>query len=148
MEKIGVLRHRSIESLTSQQAEKTADAAIELWEQVATQIIAIVGIGGFDSLYARSLYLAHSGFPWLTVDAASPQTGHRFATLQASLQGATPELASVANRQLLTIFTDTLASLIGEPLTARLLDSAWGNHALYKAGKDEKNEEQSHHTAS
>lgn len=145
---MGLLRHRSIESLTSQHAENTVDAAIDLWAQLATQIIAIVGVGGFDSLYARSLYLAQARFPWLTAGAALPQAEHRFATLQASLQGATPELASSANRQLLTLFTDTLASLIGEPLTARLLDSAWGHHALYTAGKELKNDEQSHHTTS
>lgn len=148
MKQMGLLRHRSIERLTSQHAEKMADAAVELWRQLAIQIIAIVGVGGFDSLYARSLYLAKDQYPWLTAGAAPPQVEHRFASLEASLKGATPELASSANRQLLTLFTDTLASLIGEPLTERLLDSAWGNHALYKAGKDVKNEEQSHHTAS
>jgi hypothetical protein len=140
MEKIGVLRHRSIESLTSQQAEKTADAAIELWEQVATQIIAVVGVGGFDSLYARSVFLAQANFPWLTAGAESPQPERRFAQLKARLESATPALASAANCQLLLIFTDTLVSLIGEPLTARLLDSAWGHHALYTAGKDKSDE--------
>ncbi|NDP40434.1 MAG: hypothetical protein GZ093_17105, partial [Rhodoferax sp.] len=50
METSDVLRHQKIKSLTAQPTEKVADAAIGLWEQVATQIISIVGEGGFDSL--------------------------------------------------------------------------------------------------
>ena len=111
-------------------------AAIGLWNQMADQIIAIVGEAGFDSLFARSLFLTQSTFPWLSVGAASRPSDHRFADLQASLDGTTPELASEANRRLLIIFTDILASLIGEPLTERILNSAWGSDTHYKDNKD------------
>ena len=39
--------------------EEVADTAIDLWEQIATQIISIIGEGGFDSLYLRSVSLTH-----------------------------------------------------------------------------------------
>jgi hypothetical protein len=37
--------------------EKVVDIAIDLWEQLAREIISIVGESGFYSLYARSIYL-------------------------------------------------------------------------------------------
>ncbi len=131
-----MLRHQSIRSLTSKHAEMTAHAAIRLWEQMATQIIAIVGEDGFDSLFARGVSLAQARFPWLSAGSASRPADHRFANLKACFEGTTPELAGEANRLLLIIFTDILASLIGEPLTERILNSAWGSDTQYKANKD------------
>jgi hypothetical protein len=140
METSDVLRHQKIKSLTAQPTEKVADAAIGLWEQLATQIISIVGEGGFDSLYARSLFLSRSTFPWLVASSGAPQIDHRFEKLKTSLAGQTPVLASEANRLLLITFTDILASLVGEQLTARILDSAWDHDAQDTAGKEFKDE--------
>ncbi len=123
------MRHHIIESLMAQHPEKVADAAINLWEQMATQIISIVGEGGFNSLYARSVFLAQSTFPWLAASALSPQADHRFATLKKCFEEQAPAQASAANNLLLVTFTDILASLIGEQLTTRILRSAWGNDA-------------------
>ncbi len=135
-----LLRHQKINSLMAQHPEKVADAAINLWEQMATQIISIVGEGGFNSLYARSVFLAQSSFPWLATGELSPQQDHRFAQLKTSLAGQTPAQASAANSLLLITFTDILATLIGEQLTATILRSAWGNDASDRAGKEFKNE--------
>lgn len=140
METSDVLRHQKIKSLTAQQTEKFADAAIGLWDQLATQIISIVGEGGFDSLYARSLFLTRSTFPWVVASSGSPPTDHRFETLKTSLEAQTPALIREANSLLLITFTDILASLVGEPLTARILDSAWDNDAQDRACKEFKNE--------
>jgi hypothetical protein len=141
METFRTQRQQSIESLNSGRHDGFADVAIGLWERVAIQIIALVGEAGFDSLYARSVYLAQSTFPWLTEPSPSSPEGHRFANLRANFEGKPPELASDANRLLLIIFTDTLASLIGDHLTERVLASAWGNFDHhYSANKGEKNE--------
>jgi len=114
----------------------TVRAAIGLWDQMATQIIAIVGEAGFDSLFARSVFLTQSRFPWLGAGTVSHPGDQRFANLKANLESNTPALASEANHMLLIVFTDILASLIGEPLTERILNSAWGGDAQYKASKD------------
>jgi len=135
-----VLRHQKIKSLTAQHTEKVADVSIGLWEKVATQIISIVGEGGFDSLYARSIFLTRVTFPWLVDSSGSSQSPHRFANLQTSLEGQTPALIREANSLLLITFTDILASLIGEPLTARILDSAWDTDVQKAAGKELKHE--------
>ena len=120
--------------------EKVADAAINLWEQMATQITSIVGEDGFNSLYTRSVFLTRSTFPWLAAASLSPQTDHRFAELKISLEGQTPKQASAANSLLLITFTDILASLIGEQLTIRILRSSWGDSFSKIPSKEFQNE--------
>ena len=102
-----------------------ADGAIDYWSRMATQIILIVGDAGFDSLYARSVFLSQTRYPWLATSSGAAQTAPRFADLKTSLEAQTPALAREANSLLLITFTDILASLVGGPLTARILESAW-----------------------
>ncbi len=140
METTGQLRHQLIEQLMAQHAEKVAYAAIGLWESLATQIVSLVGEEGLNSLYARSAFVAQSKFPWLAAHPLSPQTDQRFAELKTSLEGQMDVQARAANSLLLITFTDILAALIGEQLTAGILRSAWGNNASYSASKEFKNE--------
>jgi hypothetical protein len=140
METRDPLRHQLIERLMAQRPEKVADAAINLWEQMAAQIISIVGEDGFNSLYARSVFLAQPTFPWLTASPLSPQADQRFAELKKGLEGQAPSQAHEANSLLLLTFTDILAALIGEPLTTRILCSAWGNDASTSTSKEFKHE--------
>ena len=140
METRDPLRHQLIERLMAQYPEKGADAAINLWEQMATQIISIVGEDGFNSLYARSVFLAQPTFPWLTNSALSQQNDQRFAELKKGLEGQTPSQARDANSLLLLTFTGILAALIGEPLTTRILCSAWGDDASTSTCKEFKHE--------
>ncbi len=133
-------RHQMIESLATPSPEKGADAAIRLWEQMSTQIISIIGNGGFHSRYARSLFIARAHFPWLAADELPAQTDPLFAQLQKCLESQTPVQASTANSLLLITFTDILASLIGEALTTSILRSAWEADASDQAGKGFKNE--------
>lgn len=125
METSELLRHQIINSLPLLRTEKLPDAAVLIWEQMATQIISIVGEGGFNSLYSRSLDLTQSAFFWLDFDPHSIQAGQRFAELKVCLEKQTPERAREANFLLLTTFTDILASLIGEQLTISILRLAW-----------------------
>ncbi|HEY8095012.1 MAG TPA: hypothetical protein VIE65_02825 [Methylobacter sp.] len=140
MENSSLLRHKIINSLMAQRTEKVADAAIIIWEQMATQIILIIGQGGFNSLYERSLFLTQSTFPWLSANSTASPTGQRFADLRKSFEGQSPVQVCEANSLLLITFTDILASLIGEQLTTSILRSSWGNSALVGLGKEFKNE--------
>src|SRR6187455_1340442 len=99
-----LLRHQIIKDLLAQPTEKIADAAIHAWERMATQIISIVGEDGFNSLYARSIFLSQSKFPWLAASLVAAQPDHRFAGLKTSLNGQEPVQASEANTLLLMIF--------------------------------------------
>lgn len=140
METSDLLRHRIVKSLMAGHTENVAYAAIDLWERLAIQIVSIVGDGGFNSLYERSVFLTQAAFPWLEAASQPPQTDHRFAQLKMSFEGKTPAQTSAANSLLLITFTDILSSLIGEQLTARILRSAWGDDASDKAGMEFKNE--------
>lgn len=136
METRDPLRHQLIERLMAQHPEKVADAAIDLWELMAAQIISIVGEDGFNSLYARSVFLAQPTFPWLAASSLSTQADQRFAELRNRFEGQTPSQAREANSLLLLTFTGILAALIGEPLTTRILSSAWGDNASYSTSKE------------
>ncbi len=140
METSDSLRHQMIKNLMAQHTEKVADTAINLWALMAIQIISIVGKGGFDSLYARSVFLTQASFPWLTASSVSSPAEHPFAELKMSFEKQTPEQTSAANSLLLITFTDILASLIGEQLTTSILRSAWGNDASMRADKESKYE--------
>ncbi|NMM27558.1 MAG: hypothetical protein HHJ12_09815 [Glaciimonas sp.] len=136
MEISDLLRHRIIKSRMAQHTEKAEEVAIDLWAQMAVQIISIVGEGGFNSLYARSVFLTQSAFPWLAVGAVSAQTDRQFLELKTSLEGQTSAEASAANCLLLITFTDILATLIGEQLTTNILRSAWDIDAADSAGEE------------
>ncbi len=140
MQTSDLLRHQLIKSLTAQRHDKGADAAVGLWTQMAAQLIMIIGAGGFDSLYARSVFLSQSTYPWLAADSVAPQTDQRFACLKDSLQAQSPTLAREASCLLLITFTNILASMIGEGLTARILNSAWDIEAQDTADKEITNE--------
>jgi len=140
METSYLLRRNIINNYMAMNPEKVVDIAIDLWEQLAKEIISIIGESGFYSLYARSIYLTQSTFPWLAANSHLPQTHHRFAELKMSFEVQTPTQISEANSLLLITFTDILASLIGEQLTTTILRSAWGNNALDSTDKEFKNE--------
>ncbi len=133
------LRHQIINRLMAPHTDQVAEAAIRLWEVMAIRIISIVGEGGFNSLYARSVFLAQSGYPWLETSAAPAPAGHRFAKLKTTLEAQTPAQAAAANILLLITFTDILAALIGEQLTTSILCSVWGIDAS-TASKELKHE--------
>lgn len=140
METSDTLRHQIIKSLTARRTDEAANAAIRLWEQMATQVVTMVGDGGFNSLYARSIFLTQSSIPWVAASLPAPPTDRRFATLRLSFEGQDPAQVSEANRLLLITFTNILASLIGEQLTTSILRSAWGNGESDRPGKEFENE--------
>lgn len=140
MESRDLPRHQLIERLMARHPEKIADAAIDLWEQLTIEIVSIVGEEGFRSLYAKGIYLAQPTFPWLMACALLPQNGQRFAELKKELERQAPSQAREANSLLLLTFTGILAALIGEPLTTRILRTAWGDDAPASTSKEFEHE--------
>jgi hypothetical protein len=132
------LRQLIIE-LTEPDAEKMVATAIERWQLIAAQIISIIGEGGFNSLYERSVILTQSKFPWLLTSGWQPATDQRFIALRASLESQTTALASEANCLLLANFTGILESLIGAQLTTRIFRSTLEKtrHLIEKELKNE-----------
>lgn len=127
-----------IQRAVLQRPDAYLDKTVHLWERLAAELISIIGEGGFDSLYARSIHLSKAAFPWLGHSPASPAqpTDSRFAAVKMSLEGRDFAEASQASIHLLTTFIDILALLIGEHLTTNMLRSAWGDDALEPAVKE------------
>ena len=140
MEITNIVRHEMIQRQLLLNSEKGADVVTHLWESMAVHLIAVVGEGGFNSLYARTLSLNKSAFPWLATSPLPAKNYQRFTELKMSLEGQMPAQAREANSLLLITFTDILASLIGEQLTTSILRSAWGDDASNCAGKEFENE--------
>ncbi|MBP1202868.1 hypothetical protein JOD97_000882 [Duganella sp. 1411] len=103
---------------------------IVLWERLAVELSGIIGQGGFDTLYARSVHVARARHPWLD-EGADPG----FDKLGAGLEAQEPAAVGEASIALLIIFTDTLIQLIGAPLTTAILRSAWGRDTADTAAK-------------
>jgi len=132
-------RRQLIIALMARPPESVADDAVSLWEQLAAQLISIVGEDGFDALFTRALYLNRLAAPWLDVGPLGAQAHRRFAELKKRFGEQAPASASEANVQLLITFTDLLASLIGEQLTNRILGLAWGTAISQGNGKESQN---------
>ena len=129
-------RRQLIIALLARPPESVADDADNLWEQLATQIISIVGEDGFNALFTRALYLNRPAAPWLDVGRLGAQADRRFAELKMRFDEQMPAVANEANAQLLITFTDLLASLIGEQLTNRILALAWSTAISQSNGKE------------
>ena len=129
-------RQQLLEAALAGLADAAVPTAVRLWEQLAPELMSIIGEGGFKPLYARSVRLASKQHAWLLPCAAKPAVAERFTTLAACLQTQPAEDAQQASLDLFTIFLDVLASLIGEELTTHLLHSAWSNKISETPAKD------------
>ena len=94
---------------------------------MAVEIVALVGEGGFNSLYERCISLTQIIFPWLVIGLPLPRNANRFTELQQRFDEQSISDTNAANNQLLITFTDLLASLIGEQITVVILHTAMGH---------------------
>jgi hypothetical protein len=129
-------RHQMIRKAVLQKPGTVVDVTIRLWEKLASELISIIGEGGFQSMYSRSLHLAGVDFPWMEQSHPWHRTDEDFLGLRSSFEGRDLNEISEASIALLTIFIDILATLIGELLTTNILCKAWGDDASDIAGKE------------
>jgi hypothetical protein len=113
-------RHQMIRHSVMRRPDAIADGSIDLWRRLCTELSAIIGDRGFQTLYARSIHLLRPQYPWLE-EGSDPA----FEQLRTSLGQQEAALAGAASTALLNLFTDTLIVLIGEPLTTAILHAAW-----------------------
>lgn len=126
-----------IRSAVLKRPEAVVEVSVHLWESLASELIAVFGEGGFQSLYSRSLYLTKMNFFWMPSHPLK-RIDLRFADLKACFETRNVAEVGEANIALLITFIDTLAGLIGEPLTASILSAAWGNDTLNRASKEQQ----------
>jgi hypothetical protein len=136
MTTLSVKHQEIIRKAMLQWQDAIPDGTLDLWERLAFVLVSIIGEGGFQSLYSRSLHLAHAKFPWLPSTFPPQPADSRFSGLKASLEGQDSTVASEASVALLLTFIDILTLLIGEHLTTSILRSAWGDDAVAMAAKE------------
>ena len=103
-----------------------AAACIRALDSLFSELEPLVGVTGARALYLRCLYLTRESVGW----PVAPDGVARDAllvNLAEHIEARHADAARRASETLLTAFADLLVSLIGEPLTLRLLQSAWGD---------------------
>lgn len=119
------LRSGGCDDATSSSA---ADAGGRTLGALFDQLEPLVGIQGTRALLARGLHLTRSSLHWPELDERLPRD-ELLTLLGAHLERRAAADAWNAIEALLNALADLLVSLIGEPLSLRLLRSAWGEPA-------------------
>lgn len=118
------------------QARVVAEAAAAEWRRLDGVLSSVIGHGGVAALFRRSLFLVRAQCPWLPGEHAGALDPVEFSELQAALAQQTAADAAVADQDLKRTFHDLLASLIGSPLTERLLSAPSGSSSNGDAAQD------------
>lgn len=106
-------------------ANAVVDAVTRTWQFMAAQLEPVIGVRGVRVLLDRALHLTAKNFPWLAQTAPLEAGADPLARLQDRFASRDTTEAAEAGCALLVTFTQLLASLIGEPLTERLLACVW-----------------------
>jgi len=111
-----------------------ADATVKALTMLFAKLQPLIGNLALRALYVRSLRLARSSFNPPSTDLESPV--ELLAPLHRDLVARGPDEARGAATALLLALANLLVSLIGEPLTDRLLHKAWGNLPVAKSAEE------------
>lgn len=128
----------------------TLDAAVLAGassEEVATLVAAavrgidgalapVIGSRGVAALFRRSLHLSRPEQPWLPATADGNESSLDLASLTSALATRTSAEAASGGAAVLDRFFSLLASLIGDPLTERLLRPIWATYSSGPSAQD------------
>jgi hypothetical protein len=120
-------------------AEALAAAAHRAYDDLSRVSAPLIGQVGVDALTGRAVHLAQREYPWLvptregtpacterTLGTPPPEQAEGpFAQVIFCLERQDPAVATEAAGAVFATFMGLLVTLIGEPLTARLLRKAW-----------------------
>jgi hypothetical protein len=120
-------------ALLKQRASEGADSAriaciiVDAWTHIDAALTPIVGRRGVATLHQRSRFTAAAQHPWLSDASEGLPQAMDVEALRALLGKQSPAEVALAGGALLQEFQDLLATLVGSPLTERLLRSVWAN---------------------
>lgn len=104
-------------------ARAASGATLAVWHQMAARLIPVIGHRGVGALFERALHLASHSFPWLEGKDSDGTPAE--ALLGARLEAHDARAALEAGGAVLVTFAELLSTLIGGPLSNRLLASVW-----------------------
>ena len=106
-------------------ADAIAQSTLITWQQISAQLEPVIGARGVDALFTRSMHLVGNTHHWLEANGVRKDGAVSPASIRICFEGREPPVVTDAACALLATFTDLLANLIGESLTARLLETVW-----------------------
>ena len=106
-------------------ATALSEQVLWLWERIAFHLTPLIGVTGFQTLYARAVHLASPHCPGMTTCAPGQPIDTLFQTFKQDLCALDHCAAERCGNILLTTFTDLVESMIGEVLMEQILRSAW-----------------------
>ena len=124
-------RHAGVADATA-----VAAAASRAYDDLAKVLAPVIGDIGVAAMTDRALHLAARQYPWLP----APEPGFAdtpFTQVIDTLKRQDPTEATAAAAAVLATILGLLATFIGEPLAARLVQQAWPD-ALSIADTEEK----------
>jgi len=121
-------------SVEGAESATVADATVQALTLLFAKLQPLIGNLALRALYVRSLRLARSSFDSPSTDLELPV--ELLAPLHRDLASRGAAEAQGAAMALLLALANLLVSLIGEPLTDRLLHKAWGNLPVAKFAEE------------
>lgn len=117
-------------------AGQVADAVGAIWLEIDEALHPIIGRRGMAALYNRSVKLAVSSHPWLAPACQAALSAIDPAALKSALASRTAAEAKAGGSVLFSSFHELLASLVGSPLTERLLRPVWDHSSGASSAQD------------
>ncbi len=114
----------ALETSEAEDAEGSAAVGARVHEKLFSSLASLVGTAGARALFARSTKLAATDFPSFRnadFNAEAPVS----ELLGKALLGEPPAVIAEASVALCATLLSLLATLIGEPLTTKVLQSVW-----------------------
>ncbi|RZA32782.1 MAG: hypothetical protein EOP92_24280 [Lysobacteraceae bacterium] len=97
---------------------------LQPWRRIAQHLCPLIGESGFCALFGRAIHVIGPEHAWLAPQQPCRAPEQLFTSLEERMALVDADRATAANDALLRTFTQLLATLIGERLTQRLLESA------------------------
>jgi hypothetical protein len=116
--------------------EQIADTVVAIWLEIDQTLYPIIGHRGVAALYNRSLKLTAAAYPWLAMGHPGLMAAPDPAALKGALMQHTAADAAAGGSALFQTFHELLASLVGVPLTERLLSCVWASLSGASAAQD------------
>ncbi|HVK54296.1 MAG TPA: hypothetical protein VM532_04615 [Burkholderiales bacterium] len=110
---------------TAPNTRTVAEVTFNACRQMAERLAPVIGARGVEALFSRSLHLTGKAIPWLALAGDHGDATAAREDFRTRIQASNITAAIEASYTLLATFTELLATLIGEPLTNRLLGPVW-----------------------
>jgi hypothetical protein len=128
-----------IARLLASKPDAAVDTCIDILEQLANNLVGMIGEHGFNTLLFRSAHRVNLDFPWLLYDPRIRPADPEFNRLRECFDGQDTAQAYAASELLLNTLIDILATLIGEHMTMLIVQPALDRASASNTSKEQHN---------